>query len=520
MKKIFFKYIIIIIISLFIIGVYCYATTKQTNTRKNIDDYAVQRVSSIKEYTLNVPIVSMDTMNPIISTNQNVQDIDKLIFDSLLRVDEKYKLQLGLAKEYAKINGKHYVIKLKEDIIWHNGEKFTSKDVKYTIDKIKENQDESIYYSNVKNIQEVTIIDDTTINILLNEEVLFFEYQLTFPIIYSGNEEEVIGTGEYKIMQQTENKIILEKWKKYWKSKEGKINKINICLYNSIGNAYQGFKNGEIDILITNNLNIEAYIGSIGYESKQFVDRQYDYIVCNMDNYILDQKEIRQAIMYGINKNEIIEKVYNGKYKVANTPLDYGSYLNDYKKQSYSLEKAKETLIKGGWKEGEGEWILDRDGRKTKLQLNLTVCEQNEERIQVGQIIKEQLEQLGIKINLNVVSETVYNKKIQNKDYELLLLGMQTSLTPNLENYLQEDNLSNFNNEEIKSSISEVRNIYEENLLKQKYNQILKITEDEVPYISLYFQTKNFIYQKNLKGNIEPTIHQLFHHMDTWYKED
>ena len=225
--------------------------------------------------------------------------------------------------------------------------------------------------------------------------------------------------------------------------------------------------------------------------------------------------------MYAINKKEIIEKICNSKYKIANSPLDYAAYINDYKEeQIYSTQKAREILTTAGWKEEDGNWTLNKEGKKIKLQLNLTICDQNEERILAGEIIKEQLEQIGIKINVRILPESIYNQEIENNRYDLLLVGMQTSFAPELEMYLGKGNLSNYRNEEIKELIFEMNNIKEEAVLKQKYRQVMNIVENEVPYIGLYFHTKKFMYQKNLKGNINPTSNNLFYFIETWYKEN
>ena len=154
------------------------------------------------------------------------------------------------------------------------------------------------------------------------------------------------------------------------------------------------------------------------------------------------------------------------------------------------------------------------------LELNLTVCEQNEKRAEVANLIKDQLEQVGIQINLQIVSLEKYDQYIQYKNYDLLLAGMQMSFSPNLNRYLGKENLANFQNEEILRLLSDVENISEEPQLKQKYKEIIEIMEEETPYIGLYFHTKTLIYQKKLKGNIQPTAYQIFYHMNTWYRED
>ena len=79
--------------------------------------------------------------------------------------------------------------------------------------------------------------------------------------------------------------------------------------------------------MITDNVKYEEYLGTMGYNLKQFTNRELDYLVFNTKDAILAQKEIRQAINYAIDRNKINYAIYNNKYKVCNFPLDYGNYL-------------------------------------------------------------------------------------------------------------------------------------------------------------------------------------------------
>ena len=106
-----------------------------------------------------------------------------MIFDSLITSDENYNLEYVLASEIAKIDSLTYVIKLRDDVYWHDGTLFSAKDVIFTINKIANSEGfVSPYKTNLKNVESVQEIDSNTIQIKLSQEVDFFEYKLTFPI--------------------------------------------------------------------------------------------------------------------------------------------------------------------------------------------------------------------------------------------------------------------------------------------------------------------------------------------------
>ena len=324
LKIIFFT----IIIGLIIFAMY-YIIKNQSSIASEIIE--IKKENKISHEII-IGITDFDTINPILSNNRDIQYISKLIYEPLINIGQDFKLEQGIATEWSKIDERTYLIRLNENKIWHNGEIFTAKDIEYTIDYIK-NQ-ETIYKDNVKNIENIEIINDYTIKIYLNKPEEKFEYMLSFPIIC---DEENIGTGKFCISTINENKIILE-------SKTTK-KKIIINIYEDVGKLYNAFSQEKIDVMTTTNINFEEYIGKIGYNKKNICNRNFDYLRLKIKD-----SEVVQALGYAINKNEIIYKVYNNIYCRAEFPLQYGSYLyNDNIKYEYNVSKAKQILKDAGW---------------------------------------------------------------------------------------------------------------------------------------------------------------------------
>lgn len=324
-KIIFFT--IIIILTIFAI----YYIIKNQETKAN-DIKIIKKETKISK-EISIGITSFDTINAILSKSQDIQYISKLIYEPLIDIGQDFKLNQALATEWSKLDEKTYLIRLNEDKIWHNEEKFTAKDVEYTINYIK-GQD-SIYNENVKNIDKIEIINDYTIRICLLESEEDFEYMLCFPIIC---EKQNIGTGNFYITNINEDEIILQ-------SKEDN-EKIIIKIYEDETKLYNAFSQEEIDLITTTNTNYQEYIGTIGYNKKIICNRNFDYLKFNIDN-----PEVVQALLYAINKKEIVYKVYNNAYCVAEFPLQYGCYLyNEDIGYEYNVNKAKQVLKETGWK--------------------------------------------------------------------------------------------------------------------------------------------------------------------------
>lgn len=517
MKTKIFKYIFfIIVIALVLISIYIL----YKDSKKNSIEIKATKMELNIENEINIGITDFDNINPLLSHNRDIQYIDKLIFQSLLDISYDFKIENLLAKEFSKVNLTTYIIKLKEDVYWHDGINFTANDVIFTINNLKNNKNNSIYKENVSTIEKIEKIDDYTIKIILTEENPFFEYKMCFPILASHNYEEEtlnsktkipVGTGKYKIddIEEKSISLILNE------NEKSKIRKINILLKDSVKDLYNSLIRNEIDYMVTDNIKYEEYIGTMGYNVTKSAYREYEYLVLNNENKILSNKNVRKAISYALDRKSINYNVYNNKYLISNFPLDYGSYLYNKKESvEYDINKAKEILRNDSWVYKNNSWNKNNN----KLEFNLIVNENNKSRILVAEEIKKQLQEIGININIIKVDNNYYNNYIKNKKYDIILTGNIISCCPDLQSYFGENNLSNFKNEEVKEILKDIINIDEEKILEEKYFKLAEIYQEEIPFINLYFNSLFVLSRTNLKGDLSFNWYNLFYNIENWYK--
>ena len=324
----------------------------------------------------------------------------------------------------------------------------------------------------------------------------------------------------YKIESITDSFITLKKNENWWnlKNKNPKIESIQIKFYSEIGELYNSFKMGNTDIFTSSNNNLEQYIGTIGYVKNAYKGREFDYIAFNCEDDILSEKAVRQAINCCIDKANVISSIF-GDTKIQNDfPLDYGNYLYDPNilKKQYSEEEAKKILEDAGWEYKYNSWQKTENYRTRRLNLTLTVQASNDERIAVAENIKEQLARIGIKVNIKKVNDRQYQSVLDNKNYEMILAGVYNSFSPDVANYLTGDNLQNYNNEEINKLVNEVKNITDENLLKEKYKRIQEIFFDEQPFIGLYRNKIYIIKSRALSGEVSGNNYFSYYDIDSW----
>ena len=528
MKSNLIKYIFIAFVIL-IIGFAIYKMNFKNIENDEINEINTTQNTKNEESILNIGISDFDNINPLITKNKDIISLSTIIYEPLLRITDDYNIELRLAKECSKSNEKTYLIKLKDNLKWQDGTSITGEDVKFTIEKLKEGG--NIYKDNVKNIKSIEVIDGNTIRLNLNKEEPFFEYNLIFPIISYEQFKNVdfyksrlapIFSGMYKVISASTEKIELAQNENWYNSNnvERKINKVVINFFDTMGDAYNSLKTGNIDMVCTSKTDTEEYIGTIGFSVNDYKGRELDFISLNCEDNLLKNKEVRQAINYAIDKNKINSSVFSNNYYISSFPIDYGSYLYEKNSSSiYNREKAKEVLEDAGWEYKYGYWRKNENYTTKYLNLNLIVDNSNETRVKVAELIEEQLENIGINISLYKVSNSSYKNYLENKNYDMIITGVNNGFSPNLTYFLGEDNISNYKNEEISSLLNEVNNISDTSMLKEKYNRIIEIYEDEVPYICLYRNKNKVVHNIRLTGEIKPNNYTAYYNFENWYRQ-
>lgn len=521
-KNVRFIFVLFVLLIAIFAIVQVNSKNKKKTEKENVD------VSSEVSYQDNIKlgISNVDTVNPITNRNKQLMDIYQLVYEPLLTLDAEYKLDLCLATEYAKTSATTYIVKVNNKIKWSDGSSFSAEDVVYTVGLLK--SVDNIYSENVKNIENVEALDNSTLKFNLSEETYFFEYNLIFPIMskdYYGTEDffssskQPIGTGLYEISSISSDQIILKKNENYRdEEKQNKnINTIYVSIFSEMGEVYNSFKIGNIDIMTTSSTLYEDYIGTMGYYTKEYKGREYDFLSLNCNDYLLKEKSVRQAIGLAIDKDNIISTIYNNKFYTAQYPLDYGSYVyfQNNVSSGYNPEKAKEILSNNGWEYNNNRWRKNGN----ILTLTISVNASNVQRCAVAKNIKEQLENIGIQVNVWEVSDSQYEYYLNNKNYQILFTGVYNSFSPELTYFYGENNIANYYNEEVIRLINDLKNITDQKNFVEKYKTLIDITKDDCVYIGIC-RNKNFLLiNQNLAGNFEPNNYGVYRIFESWNKK-
>lgn len=505
------------------------STIKDILANREVNEEVINEVvAEVYIDELNLPLIEVDTLNPLLTHNKQVADILKLIYEPLFDFNEENKIEPILASNWSEKDDLTWLVKVNKNANWHGGKPFIVEDVIFTYNAIQKTEN-SVYKENIKNIISIEKLDEDTIQINLSSKDKLLPYKLTFPIIpkyyfdLSLNNEEKnskpIGTGPYKYDSKiSENLEVLVFNDKWWRNEPNKLNKIYLYKYPTYGEAIKAFKSAEIDVIPTSMASWQKKFGIIGIHSYMYENSEFETLIVNTKNKILNESSVRRAILSAINTERIIEEVYNGNGMLSSYPIQSNSYLNycDSNK-NYNIEKARKLLTNAEWYNESGVWKKVIENKTYTLEFDLLVDSQNEEKLSIAELIATDLKELDIKVNLVKVKTEEYKKRIMNDKFELALtsinLDMDTDILELLET-ASEKNYSNYENIYIDNNISKINM----DNLELTFEELYNIYKNELPYISLYYKCNNLLTNKSVKGNIKPTSWNVYHNITGWCK--
>lgn len=122
-------------------------------------------------------------------------------------------------------------------------------------------------------------------------------------------------------------------------------------------------------------------------------------------------------------------------------------------------------------------------------------------------------------VTIKEVSDSQYNAYLTNKNYQILLTGVYNSYSPDISYFYGENNIANYNNDDVIGILNEVKNITNQKLMEEKYKTIIEKTVDDCAYISLYRNMNFLLVNQNFVGNFEPNNYGIFYNFDSFNRE-
>ena len=421
-----------------------------------------------------------------------------------------------------------YTFNLKKDIKFHDGSDFTSEDVVFTYETVKNNQadNENVDLTRLKDVEA---IDDYTVKFTLSEPYSpFFDSIALLGIVPSDAydsedfDKSPIGTGPWKVVQyNTDQQIIVQAYENYYEGTP-KIKQVTFVKMDS-KSAFSNAKSGQLDIVMVDPNYSTETINGMHLENLETMDVRNISLPCLPEQKMTDKEgneivvgnnvtsdiAVRKALSIGINREQIIENALNGVGKKATgftTNLSWGNPLvyDDNQK-----EEAEKILEEAGWIDSNGDGIREKDG--VVCEFDVYTSSNDEQRYLLGSAVAEDAKELGIKIN--VKQGTWDELTVKARTCGIVWGWGQYSPTV-LRSLLYSDlflsggydNTIGYSNEQVDKLINEAIDSNNQEEAIEKWKEVQTVSSEDYPYLYIVNIEHSYFVNDSLDISIDTQI--------------
>lgn len=487
------------------------------------------------------------TFNPIYWSDVSPSGaISGLIFNGLVRFDGNLSPEPALAERWeTSEDGLSWTFYLRKDVKFSDGDPFTAEDVKFTFDIPLSKDYGGPRASEFGAIKSVDIVDDYTVNFTLKEPKVGFIYTAQYGILpahilkdvpikdlgkHEFNTKNPVGTGPFKFVEWKDGQFVkLARNENYFEGAPY-LDSMTFKFIQDPNAFIAQLQTGEIQVTGVQPSDFETVEkfqndGQVSIIS--FPSFSYSYIGYNLTNPLFQDKKVRQALTMAIDRQGIIDSVLSGRGTIANSSLPPASWAYDDSKipvYDFDTEKAKTALAEAGWKDTDGDGILDKDGKKFSFEL--LTGNANKAWADVVVIVQQQLKEVGIEVKPEVMEWSAFvNNHLLAKKFDAVLASFSVGLDPDQSFLFSTDaiktgyNIVSYSNPEVDSLFKEQLSIMDQEERKVVISKINSIIGEDSPFTFMYYNTNDIAIPANLKGMADKAP-SLYYHPEKWYFEN
>jgi peptide/nickel transport system substrate-binding protein len=457
--------------------------------------------------TTNPPTI----INPILTYRSVSAALVELIFDSLVRVNGKGQVIPDLAESWdISRDGLVYTFHLRKGVRFHDGVECTAEDVKFTYDAIADERNRSPL-KRIDGFQgQWEVVDEYTLKLVLQErdDVILFKLvrQIAPKHLLGGRDlaatsfnDRPVGTGPFvfKKWDKAVNEIELDANPHYFEGRPY-LDKVVVKVYPDNTALWAALMRREVDFV--KFLNQEDYF----VLQKDPVFRTYEnsmmttcVIVYNLEDPILSDLKVREAIAQGVDVKKILKGIASSGME-STGPFQPGSpwFNPDVKPFRYNPLKARAILGQRGWKDTDGDGILEKAGRK--LEIRMLVDSRSEYFQRIAMMVRQQLSEVGIKVEVRLYKdESELSKEFMVRYKPQAWLRFFSSRSYSVKNTLEKwypsvnfmQRLWNYRTNKIDELLVSMQSVPDETRRDQIYQKIQKIMYENQPACFLFSPT-------------------------------
>ena len=474
--------------------------------------------------TLRLSIGPYDTINPLRTSCEDLRlFVCAFVCENLVDIGTDMQIVPRILASWSFDEScKVWEFKVAENIVFHSGDTAEAEDVKILIDSIVGFGGN--YAENVKNVAGCSVVDKSTVQIILKEPDALFVNKLCIPFVgwrTLASDKPVVmdGTGIFKTTEFDEKHILLEKNTLYRdKSKLANYNTVDMTVFES----EDAKVNSDFDICVVQGASVGAGMLREGTKVYYYGGTGYDYIAVNcattylrssaadpatgeksyitLDNPFND-KRLRQALNYVTSRNEAVTKGASGKASVSLLPLYSGTV---YRKQEtadfpYSPEHAMQLLTGAGYERTAEGWFKNGE----ELAVSAICPRRNYRMTSVMRVAAEGLRGIGFKVDLYELTDGEYLERLNTREYMIAAVEIELGVWQDCEAVFGTNgalNYSFYSDSRIDGYIAQTRLHSDPAVAKAAYAKIEEIILEDCPIAGLFIADNALVAGSRMQG--------------------
>jgi peptide/nickel transport system substrate-binding protein len=475
------------------------------------------------------------TLNSMLSSDTASNQVIGLMFDGLLDVKKNGDLTGALAKDVPtpSSDGLTYTFKLRDGLKWSDGQPITADDVVFTY-KIAYDAAYKDFASPRRGdletyIDSVTAPDPTTV--VIKTKTVFAPFlgaHSTYGILPKHvlgsldgkalntadfNNAPTVVNGPFKFVKWDKGQqVTLERNDGYWGGAPYLDQWIYKVLPDSVAVTNQ-LKTGEIDIGPVDPGQYDNLKGTDSVEIKEFPVPNFTFYAYNLDpakpaGKLFGQREVRQALLYALNRQQIVTAVFFGHGEVANSVEPPTSWVYKEKpKVLYTFDKAKaeQLLETAGWVKGS-DGIRAKGG--VKLKFTMITNAGNKQRESMLTVMQQSWKDIGVDATPSLIQfPQLVTQIVDTRTFDMFLVGFNWSVDPDEAPLYHSRNTvpggfngAFFKNSEVDKILDDALATLDKNKRKELYGQFQDIMSEEVPSPVILFNHGIWGVSKRVQG--------------------
>jgi peptide/nickel transport system substrate-binding protein len=480
-------------------------------------------------------IGSPQRWNPVLDYYNPVdREVDALIYSGLLRFDSRGIPQPDLAESWGiSKDGMVYNFALRPDLVWHDGQALTADDILFTIELLRDEEgivpaDLKVFWQDI----EVRALSETTLQFQLPEPFAPFLDYLTFGVLPkhlleglsfaqladSSFNLQPVGSGPYqfdKLLVEDDQIIgLVLKANETYYDERAFLDQFIIRFYQDSNEAYDAYISGTVQGIGKVTPDVLPYVladDTISVYTSRLPE--ISMLMFNLNNpqkEFLQDSDVRRALMLGLNRQWIVDRILNGQAIVADGPILPGTwaYFDNIRQFAYDPETAQDMLKDAGYVIGsdEGSIIREKDG--VQLSFNLSFPD-DALHYSIAEAIQRDYAKLNVQVNLEPLTyEELLTNRLETRTFESALIELNFSRSPDPDPYPFWDqaqatggqNFSQWDNRMASEYLEQARVTTDLTERAHFYGNFQVLYTEDLPALPLYSPVYSYAISQSVQG--------------------